>query len=123
MPAAKKKPVADSQSVLSLHRTPFSKEGDSYGELVVSIHPVARQQLLDVELRVGIENRDRNIARGEPIEGSLFLPNYEKIDPSTEYQRLPVHLDQLENIAHAILHIAAEAKRLGIIPRAEAKEG
>jgi hypothetical protein len=115
--AAKRKPTAGSRSVLSLHREPFSEEGDSYGELVVSINPVATERLLDIELRVGIENRDRNIARGEPIEGSLYLPNYEKLDPSTEYARLPVHLDQLENLAHAILHIAAEAKRLGIIPK------
>jgi hypothetical protein len=112
--AAKRK---QSAATLELHREPFSTEKHgTYGEHVVSISPAYTGHFLDIELRVGIENRERNIAKGEPIESTLYLPDYEKVDPSTDYARIAIHLEQLERLGNSILQLAAEVKRLGILP-------
>ena len=122
--AAKKKAVKGGAPKLELHREPFSAEAqETYGELVVSINPVAHGSLLDAELRVGIEHREQAIAKGTPIEGAIYLPDYERLDPATQDQRWPVHVEELERIGHTLLHLAAEAKRLGILPPAAKQEG
>lgn len=119
MPAAAKRKTAKPAPRLELHSEPFSDETHhTYGEFVVSVrHP------LDAELRVYIPGREQNIARGLPIEGSVHIPNYEKVDPSSDWERVPVHVDQLENLGLVFLALAAEAKRLGILPPPAKTEG
>jgi len=112
--AAKRKQTAKVSPALVLHTEPFTEETpDTHGEVVVwTDSPLATR------LEVGIEARERSILRGEPIEGAVYMPNFEKLDPTTQDQLVPVHLDQLENIGRAFLQLAAEAKRLGILPAA-----
>ncbi len=112
MPAAAKKQPTKAQPCLTLHSEPHSEETpDTHGEL-----SVWTDSPLPVRLDVSIEARERSIARGEPIEGSVYLPDYDKIDPTTADQRVAVHLDQLENIGLAFVRLAQEARRLGILP-------
>ena len=68
-----------------------------------------------MRLDVGIENRERELARGEPISALLSIPDYASVEAHPDFgDPIPVRLDRLRALAQALLKLDAECRRLGI---------
>jgi hypothetical protein len=125
MPAAKRKQtpqparreVRVGHTKLELVDQPHTEaQPDAIPEMFVRAGIVG--SCLEVQLIVGIEDRQTSIARGVPVPALFVVPDFGNQDPGATDERINVTDDTALAVVNAMRRCIEEAQRSGIFPEA-----